>query len=40
LIIDKDILGEIFSSPEEYKKFAREIVETREYEILNDIKLE
>ena len=40
LIIDKDILGEIFSTPEKYKKFVRDVLDGRKYEVLGDLKLE
>ena len=40
LIIDKDILGEIFPTPEDYKKFTRDIIKGRKYELLEDLKLE
>lgn len=40
LIIDKDILGEIFPTPEDYKKFTRDVLEGRKYEILDTLKLE
>jgi len=40
LIIDKDILGEIFPTSEDYKKFVKEIIESRKYEILGTLKLE
>jgi len=40
LIIDKDILEEIFSTPEEYKKFVRDVLNGRKYEVLGDLKLE
>ena len=40
LIIDKDILGEIFSSVEDYKEFVRDVIKGRRCEILEDLKLE
>jgi len=40
LIIDKDILGEIFSIPEDYREFVRDVIENRNYEMLDDLKLE
>jgi len=40
LIIDKDILGKIFDSPEKYKKFVRDTIVGRKYEILGNLKME
>lgn len=40
LIIDKGIFEEIFSTPESYKKFAREIIESRKYNILEELKID
>lgn len=40
LIIDKDILSEIFSTPEEYKRFVRDVMKGKKYEMLGDLKLE
>ncbi len=40
LIIDKDILGEAFNSPENYKNFVRDVIEKKEYETLEDLTLE
>lgn len=40
LIIDKDILGEIFPTSEDYKRFTREVLEGRKYETLDILKLE
>lgn len=40
LIVDKDVLGEIFSTSEDYKKFARDVIEGRKYEILGSLKID
>jgi len=40
LIIDKDILGEIFLTPKDYQEFVRDVIESRKCEILEDLKLE
>ena len=39
-IIDKGLLAEIFNSPEEYKKFVREILLTKKYNRINHLILE
>jgi len=40
LIIDKDILGEIFPSSKNYKEFVCEAIKGKKYELLDDLKLE
>lgn len=40
LIIDKDILGKIFPSPDSYKKFVRDMLKSRRYELLDDLKID
>ncbi len=40
LIIDKDILGEIFPRPQDYKEFVKDIIKGKKYEVLGDLKLE
>ena len=41
LIVDRIAIKEVFSRPgEDYGKFAREIVETRKFEVLDDLKLD
>lgn len=42
LIIDKDILGERFLTPGDYRKFVREVIEGRKYDLLEleDLRLE
>ena len=40
LITDKDIFGKIFSEPNNYKKFVRNIIIGRKYEILDDLKID
>lgn len=41
LIIDKDILGELFSTPEDYKKFVYDMLLARDFnQILGDLKLD
>ncbi|MEK7103894.1 MAG: transposase, partial [Patescibacteria group bacterium] len=40
LIIDTDIFGDIFSNTEDYKKFAKEIIESRKYSILEELKID
>ncbi len=40
LIIDTDIFGDIFAAPEDYKKFAKEIIESRKYNILEELKID
>jgi len=40
IIIDKGLLGEIFSNPEEYKKFVRETLLRKEYNKINHLALE
>jgi len=40
LIIDKDILGRIFSTTEDYKKFVHDIIEGRKYEMLEGLKMD
>jgi len=40
LIIDKDILSEVFDTPEEYKKFVWDVIRERKYEILDNLKME
>lgn len=40
LIIDKDVLGEIFPTPEEYKEFTREMIESQKYRKLDDLKID
>ena len=40
LIIDKDVLGEIFPNSESYKEFARAIIENKKCEIIEDLELE
>jgi len=37
-VIDKEILGELWSGPKEFKKFAREVMEGRNVEIGEDFK--
>lgn len=40
LIIDKDVLGEIFSTPDQYKEFVRDVLQSKKYEVLGDLKME
>ncbi|MDD5739031.1 MAG: transposase [Candidatus Pacebacteria bacterium] len=40
LIIEKDILGDIFPTPEDYKKFAKEIIESKKYNMLEELKID
>jgi len=40
LIIDKDILGEVFPTPEDYKGFVYDAIRGKKYEVLGDLKLE
>lgn len=40
LIINKDILGEIFPTPKGYKSFVRDVIKGKKYELLGDLKLE
>jgi len=40
LIIEKDILGDIFPTPEDYRKFAKEIIESKKYNILEELKID
>lgn len=40
LIIDKDILGEIFPTPKGYEEFVRDVIKGKEYEILGDLKID
>ena len=40
LIIDKDILGEIFSTSGEYKKFVVDVVKNKKYKLLEDLKID
>ncbi len=37
LIIDRDILGKIFPTPEAYKQFARDTIKGMKYEVLSDL---
>lgn len=39
LIIDKDVLGEIFPTPKDYEEFAYDVVKDRKYEILEGLEL-
>jgi len=39
LIIDKDVLGGIFT-PERYKKFVRDTIENKKYELLKDLMID
>jgi len=40
LIIDKDILGEIFPTPAKYKKFVQDVLESKKYEVLGELKID
>lgn len=40
LIIDKDILGKLFSTPNEYRKFVRDVIKNKKYELLEDLKID
>ena len=42
LIIDKDILGKLFSTSEKYKRFVRDMLKTKkyEYELLPNLKID
>jgi putative transposase len=40
LIIDKDILGKLFKTPEKYKRFVRDIIKTKKYELLGDLAID
>lgn len=40
LIIDKDIFEDIFSTLEDYKKFAKEIIESKKYNMLEELKID
>ena len=41
LIIDKDVLGEIFSKPEDYKNFVYDVISTKDIAgLLGDLKME
>ena len=41
LIIDKDVLGELFSTPEDYKNFVYDVISTKDISgILGDLRME
>jgi len=40
LIIDEDILGEIFSIPRDYKNFVCDVIRNKKYELLEDLRID